>query len=320
MQKYKILNAYPYNRADNHPSIAIIYLLFIVLVSGFVFSLMGMVLGMSIYNVDMFHFATGGLGQLGDKELNYLSVVQIFSAIGTFIVPAFLMNWIQRNKQVYFNLKFEKDGFRYLLVILLMVFFNPFFEWTIMLNEQMKLPVWLKSIEEWMRTKEDQTEILTQAFLSRQGIDALLTNLFMVGFLAAFGEELLFRGCIQQILIRWLGRIHLAIWITAIIFSAIHLQFYGFIPRMLIGALCGYLYFYGKSIWFAILAHFVNNASAILFAYYLTSSGKSLDDMTLGTTTWYWALASLLIGMVILYYFRKRAIRSISNHEDKDEI
>src|SRR5690606_32013362 len=122
---------------------------------------------MSIYNVDMFHFATGGLGQLGDKELNYLSVVQIFSAIGTFIVPAFLMNWIQRNKQVYFNLKFEKDGFRYLLVILLMVFFNPFFEWTIMLNEQMKLPVWLKSIEEWMRAKEDQTEILTQAFLSR---------------------------------------------------------------------------------------------------------------------------------------------------------
>ena len=305
------MNAYPYNRTDNHPSIAFIYLLITVFVSGLVFSLIGMVLGAFIYHVDLFHFATGNLTQLTDKELNYLSMVQIFSAIGTFIVPAFLMNWMQRNRQVYFSLKFEKDGLRYLLVIFLMIFFNPFFEWTIMLNEQMKLPVWLKSVEEWMRAKEDQTEILTQAFLSRKGIGALFINLFMVGFLAAFGEELLFRGCLQQILIRWFGRIHIGIWITAITFSAIHLQFYGFIPRMLIGALCGYLYFYGKNIWFAILAHFVNNATAILFAYYLTATGKSLDDMTLGTATWYWAMISLLIGMVTLYYFRKRTISHI---------
>lgn len=269
--------------------------------------MVGLAVGAAIYGTTVLQMLGNGFDKLQDSELNFLSIAQIFSAIGTFVLPALLLNRIERNNKPYFNLNFNSNWRLYLIVILLMMVYAPFFEWTIILNEQLKLPDFMSGIREWMRAKEDETAALTNALLSRTSIGAFLTNLFMVGFLAAFGEELLFRGCIQQILIKWFNRPHLAIWLTAIIFSAIHLQFYGFLPRMLIGALCGYLYFFGKSIWFPILAHFVNNAAAIILAFYLTTNGKPLDYFEYNTQEWPLAMLSLICGMALLYFYRKFA-------------
>jgi len=95
----------------------------------------------------------------------------------------------------------------------------------------------------------------------------MLFNIFMIAIVAAIGEELIFRGVIQKIFARWTGNIHLAIIITGFLFSLIHLQFYGFFPRWLLGVMFGYLMVWSGTLWLPIFAHFVNNAVAVLVSY-----------------------------------------------------
>ncbi|QNL51119.1 CPBP family intramembrane metalloprotease [Olivibacter sp. SDN3] len=300
----------PYNPSDNHPGVSLIYLLLIVLLSALLFSFIGLGLGILVYGVEVLKIGTGNFDKLGAKELNFISLSQIFSAIGTFIIPAVLLNRIEKNRRSYFDCSLPNRSGLFLLVILIMIFSAPFFEFTVYLNEQMELPSYLKGVEEWMREKEEEMAVLTKALLTRDTIGGLLTNLFMIGVLAAVGEELLFRGCLQNIVWKWTGKIHIAIWLTAFIFSAIHLQFFGFLPRMLIGALCGYLYFWGKSIWLPILAHFANNASAIIIAFYLTKSGKPLDYLDGKFYHWPIYVTSFIIGLFLIDYYRKYSSKS----------
>lgn len=300
----------PYNQSDNHPGVSLIYLLLLIFISALVFGFIGLGLGILIYGMEVLHIGLGNFDNLGTKELNFISLSQIFSAIGTFIVPAILLKSIEKNQKPYFDFSFSgKSGF-FFLVILIMVSSAPFFEFTVYLNEQMQLPSFLKGLEDWMRVKEDEMAALTKALLTRDSVGGLLINLFMIGILAAVGEELLFRGCLQNILLKWTGKIHIAIWLTAFVFSAIHFQFFGFLPRMLIGALCGYLYFWGKSIWLPILAHFINNASAIVIAFYLTKSGKPLDYLDGNFRHWPIYVASLVIGIFLIDYYRKYSKRN----------
>ncbi|MEH6304723.1 CPBP family intramembrane glutamic endopeptidase [Olivibacter sp. CPCC 100613] len=305
MQKYKKLNANPYTRSDNHPSISFLYLLITVLLSATVFSLIGLFIGFLLFGSDILQLGAQRFIGLTEDELNFISLSQIFSAVGTFVVPALLLNRIERNKKAYFDLSLGSDVKHYALIFLLMLMFTPFFEITILLNERMHFPDFMKSVEHWMREKEDETGALTNALLSRDSVAGLIINIFMIGILAAVGEELLFRGCLQNIFIKWIGKPHIAIWLTAAIFSAIHIQFYGFLPRMLIGALCGYLYFWGRSIWLAITAHFINNVSAILIAFYLVKSNKPLDSLSFDLNQWPWAIVSLFAGLLILYFYKR---------------
>lgn len=299
------MNATTHNQPDTHPSIAFLYLLLTVLVGGIIFSFIGLGVGMLIYGTDASQVFVSGMTDLNEESLNMLSVIQIFSALGTFVLPALFLNRLVRGREPLFNLSMRGDWQLYVLVVVLMFVYSPFFEWTIVVNEHMSLPESLHGLEQWMRAKEDQTAVITDALLSRSSIAAFITNIFMVGILAAFGEELIFRGCLQRIFIRWFGNAHLAIWITAVIFSAIHVQFYGFLPRMLIGALCGYLYFYGKRIWLPILAHFINNATAIVVAFYLTRAGKSLDAWEYHADQWPLALGSFMVGTVLLMLYQR---------------
>jgi membrane protease YdiL (CAAX protease family) len=307
LQKYKILEAYPYNRSDNHPSISLFYLLLTVLISAVIFSFIGLGLGILFYGKETISIAGANFKQLTDNQLNFISIVQIFSAIGTFIIPALVLNRIEKNRQPYFDLKMPSKTGLFLFVLGIMIGYSEFFEWTIFLNEQMKFPSFLKEVEHWMRNKEDETTALTNALLSRTSISALVTNLFMVGIVAAIGEELLFRGCLQNILKKWFGNPHLAIWLSAAVFSAIHLQFYGFFPRMLIGALCGYLYFWGKSIWLPILAHLANNTFAIAMAFYLSRSGRPLNYFEYDAKEWPFALLGLIAGSGLLFAYKMYA-------------
>ena len=99
------------------------------------------------------------------------------------------------------------------------------------------------------------------------GIGDLVVNLIIVALLAAVGEELLFRGSMQNIFLEWTKNKHAAVWITAVLFSALHAQFYGFLPRMLLGVVLGYLYIWSGSLWLSMLFHFLNNGLAVLFSY-----------------------------------------------------
>ena len=100
-------------------------------------------------------------------------------------------------------------------------------------NLDMRLPEVLRSVEQWMRRQEDQMALLTEQLVMVTSTELLLVNLLVMAVIPAIAEEVYFRGAVQQIMTRLFAKEHIAIWITAIIFSAIHVQFYGFFPRMI---------------------------------------------------------------------------------------
>ena len=152
------------------------------------------------------------------------------------------------------------------------------------LNGNMQLPEILKGVEEWMRSSEDRAAELTKAFLQMDNLNDLLYNLFLIAVLPAIGEELIFRGIIQRSINESNKNYHWGVWISAILFSALHMQFYGFIPRLFLGAFFGYLYVWTKTLWAPIFAHFLNNGMAVLLTYIYGHETIEKEIDQLGTT------------------------------------
>jgi membrane protease YdiL (CAAX protease family) len=193
-----------------------------------------------------------------------------------------------------------------ILVILFMILIIPFVNLLGNLNQQLVLPKVFSGLEMWMKQSEDQATALTQKFLNVHDFSGLLYNLFLIALIPAIGEELYFRGALQGIIKQWKG-IKVSIWITAIIFSTIHFQFYGFLPRMLLGAFFGYLIFWSENLWLPVVAHFTNNAIAVVF-YFLKFNGFKLPDIDsigIGKTMWV-GFISGAIGMCGFFWIKSR--------------
>lgn len=146
-------------------------------------------------------------------------------------------------------------------------------------NQGLQLPESLKSIEDWMINTEKAAETATNTLLNTDSWGGFFMNIFIIAIMAGIGEELMFRGGIQKILIGWTKNIHLGILYTAIIFSAIHFQFYGFIPRMILGMVLGYLYIWSKSLWVPVIAHAINNALTVTFTPNTFNKGNELVEI-----------------------------------------
>ncbi|MGN7889061.1 CPBP family intramembrane glutamic endopeptidase [Dyadobacter endophyticus] len=193
----------------------------------------------------------------------------------------------------------------WVLAFVLVLAFIPanskFIEW----NAAMDLPDALSGLEKWMRDKEDQLSVMTEFLTSYNSFSQLLIALFVVTLLPALGEEMLFRGVIQTKIFQESRNIHLAIWVSAAIFSAIHFQFYGFLPRMMLGALFGYLYYWTGNLWVAILAHFVNNGFVLVMMYLHNVGIIEINIEEAKSMPFVLILASLLVSTAILGAIRK---------------
>jgi len=143
-------------------------------------------------------------------------------------------------------------------------------------NQGLQLPESLRSIEDWMINTEKAAEVATNTLLNTDSWGGFIMNIIIIAIMAGIGEELMFRGVIQKILIGWTKNIHLGILYTAIIFSAIHFQFYGFVPRMILGMVLGYLYIWSKSLWVPVIAHAINNALTVTFTPNTFNKGNEL--------------------------------------------
>lgn len=143
-------------------------------------------------------------------------------------------------------------------------------------NQGLQLPKSLRSIEDWMINTEKAAEVATNTLLNTDSWGGFVMNIIIIAIMAGIGEELMFRGVIQKILIGWTKNIHLGILYTAIIFSAIHFQFYGFVPRMILGMVLGYLYIWSKSLWVPVIAHAINNALTVTFTPNAFNKGNEL--------------------------------------------
>ena len=173
-------------------------------------------------------------------------------------------------------------------------------------NDGMELPSFLASVEEMMRQMEESAKALTERFLNTSSVGMMFVNLFVMAFLPAVCEEMMFRGWLQRVLGKTVS-CHTAIWVSAFVFSAIHFQFYGFIPRMLIGAALGYLYYYTGSLWAPIMAHFTNNAAAVVTAFLAYNGYTSVNFDLIGTgDTWYLSVASVAVCLALLFILKRR--------------
>lgn len=177
-------------------------------------------------------------------------------------------------------------------------------------NKGMELPSFLASVEEIMRQMEESALAMTEKFLNTSSFGMMIVNLFVMALLPAVCEEMMFRGWLQRVLGNRLNY-HVAIWVSAFIFSAIHFQFYGFVPRMIIGAALGYLYCYTGSLWASIIAHFTNNAAAVITAFLAYNGYTSINFDLIGTgDTWYLSVASVAVCAALMGIVKKKLIES----------
>ncbi|NID12780.1 CPBP family intramembrane glutamic endopeptidase [Fibrivirga algicola] len=225
-----------------------------------------------------------------------LMIVQTLSHVSTFLIPT-LLYWflIDRRQLADFNGQPAYRVAGWGLVIVLTVAFMPVNGLIIEINQSLKLPESLAPLERWMRAKEDQMAELTKFLTTFRSVPQLIMAFITIAIIPAIGEEVLFRGVFQRKFIVWTGSVHAGIWLAAALFSAIHLQFYGFVPRMLLGAMFGYLYVWSGNLWVPILAHFINNGFTVLMIFLYQRRITSIDvDSTESVS-----LSTALLGTVV---------------------
>jgi membrane protease YdiL (CAAX protease family) len=242
------------------------------------------------------------------QQAETLRIQMMLQRIFMFIIPTLFVAYLWYDKPFKW-LRLDKFPglWQVVVVVVLSVVIVPFVNVLTALNAQMVLPEWMSGVAGWMRTMEDLAAELTMKLLNVNDPFLLLQNMILVAVIPAIGEEFFFRGGIQNI-ISDKKNIHVAVWVSAFVFSAIHMQFYGFVPRMLLGGLYGYLLFWSGSLWLPVIAHFVNNGMAVL-VYYLRYNGSSMPDpdtLGLGRQWWMAVVSALCTGALLFFLFKTR--------------
>jgi membrane protease YdiL (CAAX protease family) len=290
------------------PLTRLLFAILLIISSFAVTFFLGMVLASPLFGVGMKDI----LSALSDFEnpvtLKLLKYFQVIQSFGLFIFPSLLAGYFfERSSKRYLCLDKPSKWQIYLLTLLLMLASLPLINWMVSVNDMMKLPEFLRGLEEWMKSTEKEATKLTEAFMQMPTVGSFLFNMLMIAILPAIGEEFMFRGLIQRLLKDWLGNIHLAIFISALLFSAMHMQFYGFFPRMVLGIMFGYMFYWTGSLWIPIFAHFIQNGLVVTVTYLGQQGIIGGDYENFGSTDNFLViLVSLLISAIILFILRKR--------------
>jgi membrane protease YdiL (CAAX protease family) len=249
-----------------------------------------------------------------------LKWIQLFQSAAMFLLPPLCMAYLWAKAPMKW---LKVDNFQSFKVssmaILLMLVALPAINLLADINQQMALPTFLEPLEAWMKTQEETAKQLTEQFLSVTTYSGLIINILLMALLPAVAEELTFRGVLQRLFqgsnvsdFHTVKVPHIAIWVTAILFSAIHMQFYGFLPRMLMGALFGYMLVWTGSLWVPILMHFTNNAMAVILYFVATRAGwdmEKVDAIGTGDTLWL-GIVSIVLTIGGIYAFRRSTTMS----------
>ena len=233
------------------------------------------------------------------KSVNALKFLQLFTSVGLFILPPLLFAYFT-GFQLQLLQKTNRQTI--LLAIAIMFIANPIVAYLTQWNQALNLPDFFEAVQRWMEASEQKAMELTEAFLVMNSIGDLLINLFLIGLIPAIGEELLFRGVLQQLFTKWTGKVHLAIFISAFLFSAIHLQFFSFLPRFVLGIVLGYMFYWSKNLWLPILAHFTNNTLAIIFTYHFVADKIQIDFLNEETSVNISAALISLLAVALLMF------------------
>jgi membrane protease YdiL (CAAX protease family) len=287
---------------DARPAKRILWLIVLVFIFGSLFSLLGMLLSMLIFNMSADDFMNL-MDHLDKPEIAaVLKFNQLMSAIGVFIAPAIYFAYMTGKTPAYaFNLKSFGKPLPLFISMICILMFVPSVSFLHELNQKMVLPSFLSGFEAYLKDKEILAEKLTHVFLQMNGTLDVIYTLIIIAVIPAIGEELIFRGILQPEINRITKNGHLAVWITAAVFSFIHFQFYGFLPRLFLGAILGYIFLYSNNLWLPIFGHFSNNAFGVIWFYY-ESKGVFPKESEAGFTDSWQGLIILLSATLIAFF------------------
>lgn len=222
-----------------------------------------------------------------------MKIAQGLSSIFMFVVPPIVYYYVTRMKHQMYDLGFRKPAnpwWLLLIGVVLMFISLPVTNQLTRWNEAMSFGGVFEKLEEYLKMLEETAAATTEKMLNVDTIGGLLLNLLVIALIPAVGEELTFRGVLQQGLMRRVKSPHVAILLSAAIFSFIHFQFYGFLPRMFLGILLGYMFYITRSLWTSIAMHFVNNGTAVVL-YYLNNKGIiDIDPEHFGEMQYSWLI------------------------------
>ncbi len=268
-----------------HPFTKLVFSLFIIIASFLIVFLIS-----AFLTIPFFHFSTQQAlailsGNIDEKNVALLRYLQITQSVGLFLIPPFIISYFVYSKDKnYLKLKTLPRYSSVVLVIITIIIAIPAINFLADLNSRLTLPHFLNGMETKMQEMENNAQQLMSDFLQGTTYRNLFSNLLMIAIIPAIGEELLFRGVFQQLFSEWTKNVHIGIILAAALFSAAHLQFYGFVPRFLLGVFFGYLLVWGRTIWLPITAHFVNNATAVIYYFYYLRGVVHQDIDTYGTS------------------------------------
>ncbi|CAM3877363.1 CPBP family intramembrane glutamic endopeptidase [Mucilaginibacter galii] len=261
-------------------------------------------------------YGTVVLQQIKASQLNSpdaieaMWILQIMSmTVPLLIIPVIFGRFVMKEPDAYL-----KTNIRFPLVLLMMVFSimvmsTPIMEVLVLVNQKMVLPDFLRGLENWMRASEQSAQKITAALLKMNNWVDVLKAVLLIGLITAIAEELIFRGCMQTIFIRWTKNTHVAIWITAALFSAFHLEFFGFLPRLMLGVFFGYFAAWSGSIWPAVWAHFLNNASAVVITYLYQHKKIDINPDEAHSFNYSLYVLSIIITVALFWSFRTAALQ-----------
>lgn len=248
--------------------------------------------------------AQGELSALSDRPF-FLYALLIASSFGTFFLPAFVLQRLEPYFE-YFPVENRSNWLLYGVSVAFLFAFGPMMQLLGEANMQMSLPESWKGMEEWMRVQEQSMATLTERIVMVDRWELLFANILVMAVMPAIAEEYYFRGSLMHIIQRIAKNYHITVWVSAIIFSAIHVQFFGFIPRMILGVFFGYMFVWTQNIWIPILAHFVNNATVAVVAFVYTRQGKTYADLqTYDSYSIFVYIASFILTVVLGLWFYK---------------
>jgi len=244
----------------------------------------------------------------GDPDMASLARwMQIISTFVIFAVPALLFKLIVRPGRDFFRFNNKRPLILWGLAILIALATIPAADLFTWLNQHIPISGGLKTrFEQLEKTYDKQMLFMLQ--LDSWG--GFLKSLILIALLPAIFEELLFRGCLQQVMVSWLKRPFWAILLTSIIFSAVHASYFGFLPRIFIGMILGYVFFYGRNIGLNMIIHFINNGLIITVMFYQNKTTGSMEDALKSQSATWMAYLGLVALIFLFYYFRKVAIHT----------
>lgn len=287
----------------------------LALLSAGLLGAMGLLAAQTFFGADMEAIKSFLANPEGATALGTLKVLQIFTAMGLFLIPAMVFSQLfSPLPTLFLRLSNPVKPLFLVAAAALFVVFIPITDAISWFTQDVHLPEFLSDYETEVRESSSRTQELISGFLEMNSFGDFAFNLFLLAILPAFAEEFFFRGVLQELLLRKTHKMHLAVWVGALAFGLMHNQLFSLLPLVVLGAMLGYLKEWTGSLWPSILAHFVNNGSIVVVMYFGHMNMTKLAELSTPQATW--LIPSIILSVALIFWlWRSRTLRP---NDDED--